>query len=138
MWLDGRDISEHELQAYVDRQRQLARNAGCEAMTNVLKPMILKASEEAEQYKKEIANLKRQVSRLKNKYENLPVNSCRDGYPPFGHRVLAYFPERKAWKIVRWMEHHWTTGSVQFDKKEVSHWMETDCVVIPPPKKGVR
>lgn len=67
MWLDNKNIPESELQAYVDLQRQEARGIGCEVMTKKLTPLILKATQEAEEYKQQISNLKRQVTRLKNK-----------------------------------------------------------------------
>lgn len=81
MWIDTKEIPEQLIQSYIDEQRQLARDAGCEAMAKALRPILLKETAKVEDCKKEIANLKRQVSRLKNKYENLPVKSCREDYP---------------------------------------------------------
>ena len=35
MQTDDKEISEYMLQSYIDEQRQIARNAGCEAMTEI-------------------------------------------------------------------------------------------------------
>jgi hypothetical protein len=81
MWIDTKEIPEQQIQSYIDEQRQLARNSGCEAMAEALQPILLKETAKVEDCKKEIVNLKRPVSRLKNRYENLPVKSCREDYP---------------------------------------------------------
>lgn len=35
MQTDDKEILEYMLQSYIDEQRQIARNAGCEAMTKI-------------------------------------------------------------------------------------------------------
>lgn len=35
MQTDDKEIPEYMLQSYIDEQRQIARNAGCEAMTKI-------------------------------------------------------------------------------------------------------
>lgn len=71
MRIDDKDISDQMLQSYMDEQRRHSYNAGCEAMTKALQPMILKGAAEVEACRREISNLKRQVTRLKNKLHGI-------------------------------------------------------------------
>lgn len=71
MRIDDKEIPDQMLQSYMDEQRRHSYNAGCEAMTKSLLPMILKGTEEVESCRREISNLKRQVTRLKNKLRGI-------------------------------------------------------------------
>jgi phage shock protein A len=67
MWVDNRQIREQDLQAYVNEQRQIARNCGCEAMAKYWTASIHKYEDKITTLKKELANVRRQYSRLRNK-----------------------------------------------------------------------
>ena len=67
IWIDCRQIREQDLQAYIDEQRQIARNCGCEAMVKYWIASIHKYEDDIAILKKDLANVRRQYSRLKNK-----------------------------------------------------------------------
>lgn len=67
IWIDCRQIREQDLQAYIDEQRQIARNCGCEAMVKYWIESNHKYEDKITTLRKELANVRRQYSRLKNK-----------------------------------------------------------------------
>lgn len=67
IWVDNKQISERDIQAYIDEQRQLTYNRGCEAMTKYWKASIHKYEDDIATLKKDLADVRRQYSRLKNK-----------------------------------------------------------------------
>jgi len=69
IWIDNRQISERDIQAYINEQRQLTYNRGCEAMTKYWIASINKYEDDIAILKKDLANVRRQYSRLKNKVD---------------------------------------------------------------------
>lgn len=69
IWIDNRQISERDIQAYINEQRQLTYNRGCEAMTKYWIASINKYEDDIAILKKDLANARRQYSRLKNKVD---------------------------------------------------------------------
>lgn len=67
MWLDGRNIPDDQVQIYLDRQKQLYRNIGVDAIAKSLSEIIYKQSDEIERLKKELAVQKRRASYYKNR-----------------------------------------------------------------------
>lgn len=69
IWVDNKQISERDIQVYIDQQRQLTYNRGCEAMTKYWIESIHKYEDMINSLKKALANTRRQYSRLKNKVD---------------------------------------------------------------------
>ena len=69
IWVDNRQISERDIQVYINEQRQLTYNLGCEAMTKYWIASINKYEDDIAILKKDLANVRRQYSRLKNKVD---------------------------------------------------------------------
>lgn len=69
IWIDNRQISERDIQAYINEQRQLTYNRGCEAMAKYWIASINKYEDDIAILKKDLANIRRQYSRLKNKVD---------------------------------------------------------------------
>jgi hypothetical protein len=69
IWIDNRQISERDIQAYINEQRQLTYNRGCGAMTKYWIASINKYEDDIAILKKDLANVRRQYSRLKNKVD---------------------------------------------------------------------
>lgn len=67
IWIDNRQISERDIQAYIDEQRQLTYNRGCEATAKYWIASIHKYEDDIAILKKDLANVRRQYSKLKNK-----------------------------------------------------------------------
>lgn len=67
MWLDGHIIPDDQVQSYLDRQKQLYRNIGVDAIAKSLSEIIYKQSDEIERLKKELAVQKRRASYYKNR-----------------------------------------------------------------------
>lgn len=67
IWVDNKLISERDIQVYINEQRQLTYNLGCEAMTKYWIASIHKYEDDIATLKKDLANVRRQYSRLKNK-----------------------------------------------------------------------
>lgn len=69
IWVDNRQISERDIQVYINEQRQLTYNLGCEAIAKYWIESIHKYEDMINSLKKELANTRRQYSRLKNKVD---------------------------------------------------------------------
>lgn len=69
MWIDNRQISERDIQAYINEQRQLTYNRGCETTAKYWIESIHKYEDDIATLKKELTNARRQYTRLKNKVD---------------------------------------------------------------------
>lgn len=134
MWIDGRDIPENQLQSYIDRQRQISRGIGAESMANVMTELLVKSAKENEELRKQISNLKRQLTKTKNRLE-IPWIPCKERYPSSGEKVVAYLPTLHTWKILRYIESGWSTGYSGYSKQEVTHWVPVECLPVKTPRK---
>ena len=67
MWLDGHNIPDNQVQSYLERQKQLYRNIGVDAIAKSLSEIIYKQADEIERLKNELAVQKRRASYYKNR-----------------------------------------------------------------------
>lgn len=125
MWLNGRFMSEPEIKDYVEQELQRGICIGAESMGEELKKVMQKADEEKAELKKEIANLKRQLTKQKNREPDIPWISCKDEMPDPLEQVIGYFPKADRWAILGWNGLYWDSpsGFVSYAKEDVSHWI---------------
>ena len=67
MWIDNQDIPNCMMQQYLDRQRQLNRNDGADALAEALMPIIHNLTDTVDKLQKEVAVQKRRASYYKNR-----------------------------------------------------------------------
>ena len=71
MWIDNQDIPDCMMQQYLDRQRQLSRNDGADALADAVMPIIQNLTDTIDKLQKEVAVQKRRVSYYKNRKERV-------------------------------------------------------------------
>lgn len=67
MWIDNQDIPDCMMQQYLDRQRQLSRNDGADALADAVMPIIHNLTDTIDKLRKEVAVQKRRASYYKNR-----------------------------------------------------------------------
>ena len=71
MWIDNQDIPDCMMQQYLDRQRQLSRNDGADALADAVMPIIHNLTETIDKLQKEVAVQKRRASYYKHRKERV-------------------------------------------------------------------